>query len=85
MSWAAQSGVCGTQPLVDAQYQGNSQVKITCGEATGFVPIAAAAGILGGGGVGVGAALGGLALVGLAAGGGGGDGTNSTNTTNNTN
>lgn len=76
VAWAAQSGVCGDQPLVDAQYEGRRQVKIVCGEATGFVPVVAA-GVLGAGGAGLAiVAGGGLALAALAAGGG-----NSTNNT----
>jgi len=84
MNWVAQSGICGGQPLVGAQYQGVSQVKITCGASTGFVPTANA-GVLGGGSVGVVAAVGGLGLAALAAGGGGGGANSTTNTTNSTN
>jgi hypothetical protein len=78
LSWVTQSGICGGQPLVHAQYEGRSQVKITCGETTGFVPTATA-GTLGGTNAGLVAVIGGLGLAALAAGGGG-----STNTTNNT-
>lgn len=81
MAWARQSGICGTDPLVDAQYQGTRQAKIVCGEATGFVPVAAA-GALGFGGAGFAAAAGGLGLAALA--GGGGGGTNSTISTTST-
>lgn len=78
MAWARQAGICGADPLVDAQYQGKRQAKIVCGEATGFVPVATA-GALGFGGAGFAAAAGGLGLAALA--GGAGGGTNSTTST----
>ena len=57
---------------IDAVYDSEARVVVTCGAATGFVPLAAGLGGLGA----AGAAAAGLALV--AAAGGGGDSTPST-------
>lgn len=64
---AAGRGTCGALSPVSASYDppGGSRVKVTCGEATGFVPALGIAG-LGGGAA---AAAAGLALVAAASGG----------------
>ncbi|VDC33916.1 hypothetical protein [Pseudogemmobacter humi] len=73
---AVEREVCkGDLVPVDALYESDERVAITCGTATGFVPLAGGLGSLGA----AGAAAAGLALV---AGGGGTDGTTSTTSTN---
>lgn len=70
---AVEQGTCsGDLSPVDAYYETPTTVRIVCGEATGFLPVAGALGFGGG----AAAAAAGLAL--MAAGGGGGEATTTT-------
>lgn len=74
---AVERGTCGAELVpVDAVYRDASTITVTCGEATGFIPVAAGLGAAGG----AAAAAAGLAL--LAAGGGGSNSTVTTPSTN---